>query len=155
MNRLHRYVETAQDFMLRGYTQGTLAVDERRAEGAMRMAPAEIIALVAYLIALLVSHLWLPHATSSVTRVWVALLPLPPIVLIVMLSVRRVLALDELQRRIELVALAVVAVSSWLGCVTCWLLQEAGMSMPPLSLGFMAMLAIYGVARRWAKHRYT
>ena len=81
--------------------------------------------------------------------------PLPPIVLIVLLSVRRVLALDELQRRIELVALAVVAVSTWLGCVTCWLLQHAGMAMPSLSLGFLAMGVLYGVARRWAQRHYA
>ncbi|OOG65467.1 hypothetical protein B0E46_03745 [Rhodanobacter sp. B04] len=155
MSGLRGYVQALRDLLLHAYTRRVLEVEERTAERRMRLSPAEMVSLVAYLAALLVSHLGLPHVQSGLTRVLVALLPLPPIVLIVLLSVRRVLALDELQRRIELVALAVVAVSTWLGCVTCWLLQHAGMAMPSLSLGFLAMGVLYGVARRWAQRHYA
>ena len=155
MNSPLGYVQAARDFILREYARSTLEAAERAEDARRRIAPAEIIALVAYLIALLVSHLWLPHLQSSVARVLVALLPLPPIVLIVMLSVRRVLVLDELQRRIELVALAVVATTTWLGLLACWLLQHAGMSRPPLSLALLAMVLIYNLARRWAQRHYA
>ncbi|OOG49491.1 hypothetical protein B0E50_05065 [Rhodanobacter sp. C01] len=148
-------MHVVRDFILREYARNTLEATERAEDARRRMTPAEIITLIVYLTALIVSHLWLPHLQSSAPRVLVALLPLPPIVLIVTLSVRRVLALDELQRRIELVALSVVAVSTWLCCLTCWLLQHAGMSMPSLSLGFLAMMALYGVARRWAQRHYA
>ena len=155
MNSLRGYLQAARDFILREYGCNTPEAAERGEDARRRMAPAEITALAAYLIALLISHLWLPHVQSSVARVLAALLPLPPIVLIVMLSVRRVLALDELQRRIELVALAVVATSTWLGLLACWLLQHAGMSMPSLSLAILAMVLIYNLARRWAQRHYA
>ena len=155
MNSLRGYVQAARDFVRREYTRRTLEAAERGEDARGRMAPAEIIALAAYLVALLVSQLWLPHVQSGVARVLVALLPLPPIVLIVILSVRRVLALDELQRKIELVALAVVASSTWLGLLACWLLQHAGMRMPSLSLAILAMVLIYNNARRWAQRHYA
>lgn len=147
-------LDTTREALLRWQVHGLLDADARRADGR-RMTRGEVLALLWYLLALLASYTWLPHLASNTLRIAVALLPLPPVVLIVVLSVRRVLGLDELQRRIELVALAVVAVSTWLGLLTCWMLRHAGISSPPLSLGVMAMVLLYSVARRWAGRHYA
>ena len=119
------------------------------------MSRSEGGALLAYGLGLLASHYALAHLGSPVLRVLAALLPLPPIVLLVALAVRRVLGMDELQQRIELVALAVAATGTWLGLGTCWLLDHAGVPLPSLQLGFAGMPVLYVLARRWARRRYA
>lgn len=102
--------------------------------------------------ALLASCYGLAHLVSPVPRVLVALLP---VALLVALAVRRVLGMDELQRRIETVALAVAAVAAWLGLGTCWWLGHACVPLPSPQLGFAGMPLLYLLARRWARRRYT
>lgn len=144
-----------EGWMLGVRVRNTIEADERASDQRMRMKRSEATTLLAYFIALLVSYAWLPHLAGTAGRVAVALLPLPPIVLLVALSVRRVLLLDELERRIELVALAVVATTAWLGLVTCWLLQRAGMPAPSALLGFCGLGVLYGFARRRARRHYA
>lgn len=148
MNILSRHAQVLQDAVLRSHALDVAVLEDRMGDARMqRMTGMEVAALCACLVALLVSHNGLPPAHDTAARALVALL--------VIFSVRRVLALDELQRRIKLVALAMVATSTWLGMIACGLLQYAGMRMPPLSLGFLAMVALYGVARRWAQRYYA
>jgi hypothetical protein len=116
---------------------------------------AEWAALVAYLILLCLSRWLVPICHAPAGRAMLALLPLPAALAIVLLAVRRVLALDELEQRIELAALAVASVGTWLGLLTCWLLQHAGLAVPPLSLWLVAMPALRGVAARWVRRHYA
>lgn len=72
----------------------------------------------------------------------------------VFFGAHRVRGVDELQRRIELVALSVVAVGAWLLAVACGLLQHGGINVPSLATGLLALPVFHGVARRWAQRRY-
>lgn len=155
MRGLRESWNAMEGWMLGAHVRNTIEADERASDQRMRMKRSEVTTLLAYFVALLVSYAWLPHLAGTAARVAVALLPMPPIVLLVALSVRRVLLLDELERRIELVALAVVATTAWLGLVTCWLLQRAGMPVPSALLGFCGLGALYGFARRRARRHYA
>ena len=155
MPALRTWLDRFSDWQLRIHARNVAERMERAEDPARRMTRGQALALPGYFVALLASRAWLPHLAAAPARVSVALLPLPFIVAVVALSVRRVLHMDELQRRVEGVALAVAAACAWLGLGVCWLLQHAGMAMPSLSLGFLAMGVLYGVARRWAQRHYA
>jgi hypothetical protein len=155
MHALRAWLDRFNDWQARAYARGAADRMERTGDAARRMTHGQAWALLGYFVALLASSAWLPHAAAPVVRVLAALLPLPFVVAIVALSVRRVLGMDELQRRVELVALAVVAVSTWLGLGVCWLLRHAGMPVPSPQLGFAGMPLLYVFARRWAGRHYA
>lgn len=155
MGLLRGWLDRFDDWQARVHARRAVAGMERTADPVRRMTRGQAWALSGYFAALLASDAWLAHTVASPVRVLAALLPLPFIAVLVALSVRRVQALDELQRRIELAALAVVATGTWLGLGVCWLLGRAGMSVPPAQLGFGAMALLYVFARRWAGRRYT
>jgi hypothetical protein len=120
-----------------------------------RIGRAEWSALIAYLVLLCLSRSLVPICQAPAGRVLLALLPLPAALAIVLLAVRRVLGLDELEQRIELAALAVASVGTWLGLLTCWLLQHAGLAVPPLSLWLVALPALRGIAAHWVRRHYA
>ena len=148
----HTWLDGLNDWLLR---TGARTVAGRAADPQRRMTRGEGYALFVYLVALLASRVVLPHAGAPWMRLLLALLPLPPIVLLVALAVRRVSGMDELQRRIELVVLAVTAAAAWLGFSVAWLLAEAGVALPSPLLGFWGMPLLYVFARRWAGRRYA
>jgi len=111
--------------------------------------------MLAYILALVVSHAGLRHVDSALPRIGVALLPLVPVVALVLLSVRRVLGMDELERRLEAVALAVTALVTWLALGACWMLEHAGVALDPARIGFLGIPALYLVARHGARLRYA
>lgn len=91
-------------------------------------------------------------------RTLVALLPVIPIVVVVRLVVRMVLAGDELQQRIDLEAIAIAALAVSLGTLTLSLLMMAGVfhvtGRQALLWVFLALWIAYVVARTWAARRY-
>lgn len=150
MPALRVWLNRFNDWQLRIYARNAAMRMEQAEDPARRMTRGQAQALFGYFAALLASRVWLPHLVAPPGRVAVALLPLPFVVAIVLLSVRRVLHMDELQRRIEGVALAVAAVCTWLGLGICWLLQHAGVAVSAPQLGFLGMPLLYVFARRWA-----
>lgn len=119
------------------------------------LAAAAYAATVLICVWLLKYHL---AGASSGWRVPVALLPLAPIIWMVQLQVAMILARDELQRRIDLEAIAIASIGVGLGSLSLALLSVAGVSdvsgrvallwvLPALSLS-------YGVARYWVARRY-
>lgn len=155
MHAPRAWLDRFNDWQARVYARRTVDRMEHSTDNAWRMTRGQAWALLGYFAALLASSAWLSHAVAPAVRVLAALLPLPFMLAIVALSVRRVQGMDELQRRIELAALAVVAVSTWLGLGVCWLLRHAGMPVPSPQLGFGAMALLYVLARRWASRRYA
>lgn len=139
--------------------RAVLGVQVRRASADVvprhRIGRAEWGALIAYFILLCLSQWLVPICHAPAGRVLLALLPLPAALAIVLLAVRRVLALDELEQRIELAALAVASVGTWLGLLTCWLLRHAGLAVPSLSLWLVALPALRGVAAHWVRRHYA
>ncbi|MDO1528970.1 hypothetical protein QMK61_09045 [Fulvimonas sp. R45] len=155
MHALRTWLDRFNDWQARAQARRAVERMERAVEPARRMTRGQAWALLGYFAALLASRAWLPQLVRSPLRAPVALLPLPFIVAIVALSVRRVVAMDELQRRVEGVALAVAAIAAWLGLGVCWLLQHAGVPVPVAQLGFVGMPLLYVFARRWAGRRYA
>ena len=155
MSGLHAWLERTQDAMRWLAVRQPLPPADRGAIETRRVSPSMAWALLWYFAALLASASLMAHSTSTPARVSLALLPLPPLALIVALSVRRVLGMDEMQRRIELAALAVVAVATWLGFGVCWMLRHAGVPLATPLLGFWGMPLLYVFARRWAGRRYA
>ncbi|MEW9622739.1 hypothetical protein [Rhodanobacter geophilus] len=155
MPALRAWLDRFNDWQARTYARGVADRMERAADGGRRMTRGEAWALLGYFGALLASNAWLSRAVAPPLRVLGALLPLPFIVAIVALAVRRVLGMDELQRRIELVALAIVAASTWLGFGIGWMLRHAGVSAATPMLGFWGMPLLYVFARRWAGRHYA
>ncbi|MBU6246342.1 MAG: hypothetical protein KGN77_01190 [Xanthomonadaceae bacterium] len=111
--------------------------------------------LLAYVLSLVVSHIGLRHASPALPRIGIALLPLVPVVALAVLSVRRVLGMDELERRLEVVALAVTALVTWLALGTCWMLAHAGVALDPARIGFLGIPVLYLLARHGARRRYA
>ena len=93
-----------------------------------------------------------------ITRTLVSLLPVVPIVFAIRAVVRLVLAGDEMQRRIDLEALAIAAVATGLGCLTLSLLLAANVialsARNAMLWIFPAQWIAYGLARIWAQRRY-
>lgn len=108
------------------------------------------------------ASLWLlKHTLSEAAvgwRVLVALLPLLPIAFGIRIVVRAMLAGDELQRRIDLEAMAVASLAVGLGSLTLTLLLVAGVftaSGQDALVWVLPALAIgYVLARIWAGARY-
>ncbi|HET9032678.1 MAG TPA: hypothetical protein VFN25_07210 [Dokdonella sp.] len=91
-------------------------------------------------------------------RTLVSLLPVVPILFAIRAVVRLLLAGDEMQRRIDLEALAIAAVAVGLGCLTLSLLLVANVialsARDAMRWVFPAQWIAYGLARIWAQRRY-
>lgn len=91
-------------------------------------------------------------------RALVSLVPMVPIVFAIRLVVRMVLAGDELQRRIDLEALAVASLALSMGSLTLSLLMVAQVismsGRAAMTWIFPALWVGYGFARHWAARRY-
>lgn len=91
-------------------------------------------------------------------RALVALIPILPIVWMVRVKVAIILAGDELQRRIDLEAIAIASIAVGLGSLSAALLNvakvwEAGVKTDLIWV-LPALWLIYGVTRYWVSRRY-
>lgn len=95
---------------------------------------------------------------ATAIRAVVSLLPMIPISLAIRGVVRIVLRGDELQRQIDLQAIAVSSVAVGLGTLTLGLLIKAQViaisGLSALIWVFPALWLGYGLARLWAARRY-
>lgn len=91
-------------------------------------------------------------------RIPVALLPVAPIVWMIRLQVAMILARDELQRRIDLEAIAIASIGVGLGSLSLALLIVARVwdisGRTALVWVLPALSLCYGVARYWVARRY-
>jgi len=120
-----------------------------------------IVAALAYGVTVLICVWLLKHPLADAAPVWralVALVPMAPITWMIRVQVAIILARDELQRRIDLEAIAIASIGVGLGSLSLALLIVArvwdvsGRSallwvLPALSLS-------YGLARYWVARRY-
>lgn len=120
-----------------------------------------LLAALAYLAITWICLWLLKHPLADAApwaRALVALLPLVPITLAVRAVVRLILAGDELQRRIDLEAIAVAGVLVGLGALTLSLLMTADVlrlsGQQAMLWVFPALWLGYVAARVWASRRY-
>ncbi|KLI98296.1 hypothetical protein [Luteimonas sp. FCS-9] len=117
-----------------------------------------LVALGAYAALLVVSLLWLRHVQGPLPRALVALLPVPPIALVLRAMVRYVRGVDELQQRIELEAVCIAAAGVSLAYMTGGFLQAAGVVAVPASAAMLWVFPLvcggYGLAKAVVARRY-
>jgi hypothetical protein len=111
-----------------------------------------------YVAALFASSFLAPQAAGSAVwqRVLIALLPLPAIVWMMAALLRRLLRKDELEQRIELMAIAVASAS--VGIVSlAWGLLDLNGLVARVSLFYVlpALMGVYGLVKcvTWARYR--
>ncbi|EIU5454198.1 TPA: hypothetical protein ACPHWC_005342 [Pseudomonas aeruginosa] len=94
-----------------------------------------LLALVAYAAAVLISGQLLAGTEPGAGRVFLALLPVPPMVALALVVIRYLRRLDEMARRIHLEALALAFVGTALLTFTYGFLETIG--FPKLSMFFV------------------
>jgi hypothetical protein len=114
-------------------------------------------ALGVYLIAILGSAWMVKHFPDAPgwQRMVIALLPLPAIVWVLVALLRRLLRKDELEARVELVAIAIASVTVGVASLAWGLLDMAGL-VQPISLFYVlpALMFVYGVIKCVTWQRY-
>ena len=117
-----------------------------------------ILPLAAMTLLLLLRPTLLAHLDAPPARVAVTLLPLLPVVLVFHLFLRYLRECDELERKVELDALAYSAIATLLVGIGCVLLGDAGLLLLPAEWAAAAILLtqtlVYGAARLWLQQRY-
>lgn len=120
-----------------------------------------LIATLAYLATTAISVWLLKHQLTdapTLARAGVSLLPMVAIVFAIIEVLRLVRASDELQRRIDLEALAIAALAVGLGCLSLGLLVAADVLVLEgktiLIWIFPALSVIYVLARILSQSRY-
>lgn len=118
-----------------------------------------IPAMLAYVALILLFGTLVPKTESMAWRVLLALLPLLPIALVIRAIVRVIRDQDELERRIDLEAIAIAAMSTGFGYFSLGLLLSAGVGWE-IGPGVVAiwvmpcLFASFGVAKLLVARRY-
>lgn len=122
---------------------------------------ASIVAALAYAITVLLCVWLLKHPLADAALVWralVALVPMAPIAWMIRIQVATILARDELQRRIDLEAIAIASIGVGLGSLSLALLIVARVwdvsGRSALLWVLPALSLCYGVARHLVARRY-
>jgi len=118
-----------------------------------------IPAMAGYVLLILGSVYWLKHGQPvGYWRALIALLPVLPIVLVMRAMVRVIRDSDELERRIELEAVAISALAVGMGFFSLGLLASAQvltLAGDAVAIWVLpALCGIYGLAKCWAVRRY-
>ena len=111
-------------------------------------------AMLLYIVVLVLSIVLLRNLGESPLRFPAAILPLFPIVLGLIAFLRFFGELDELQKRIQLDALAFSFVTTGLLTFSYGLLENAGLPQIPFTAVFPLMIALWGLGSVIASWRY-
>jgi hypothetical protein len=117
-------------------------------------------AMLGYVVMLFLSLTWLKHI--NVDRMWlrgiVALLPIPPIALVLRAIVRRIRDADELQRRIELESISLATATVSLLYMAAAFLQLAKVidvaAVDALLWAFPLICLVYGLVKLIVSRRF-
>lgn len=107
-----------------------------------------------YAVIVFISAWLLNNVAVAAWRVPVALLPVIPMIMGLVAFVRFFRTMDELQKRIQLDALAFAFIASGLLTFTYGLLQNAGLPQVSFIAVFPLMIALWGVGSVFASRRY-
>ena len=111
-------------------------------------------AMGAYVVLMLLSIYLLQRNPEAGWRGLVAVLPAIPATLMVLAVVRYVERMDELQRRIQLVAAGFAGAATALLTVTWGLLENAGFPRLSMLWVFPLMCGLWGIGAAVAAYRY-
>lgn len=116
-------------------------------------------AMSAYVLLVLLYGILMPKTEGVTWRIMLAVVPLLPVVLVIRAIVRVIRDQDELERRIDLEAIAIAAVATGFGYFSLGFLLNAGVGLKvaPASVAIWVMpclFASYGVAKLLVARRY-
>lgn len=113
-------------------------------------------AMGAYVVIMLVVPPAMSRVHGTIARSLLALLPVIPTIFVARAIIRRILGGDELERRVFLEATAIAGLIVALASFSLGFVQAAGVIQIHAGLLYVlpAMIAIWGVALPWLKHRY-
>lgn len=116
-------------------------------------------AMTAYVVLIIVFGVLVPKTDSTFWRAVLALLPLVPILFVIRALVRVVRDQDELERRIDLEAIAIASMTTGFGFFSLGLLlsAEVGWTMPADAIAIWVMpclFATFGIAKLLIVRRY-
>lgn len=130
--------------------------DTRRDNHPSLLLPALAYAGTLFVCVWLLKH---PLADAPLPlRSLVALMPMVPVVWMIRVTVMTILARDEMQRRIDLEAIAIASLGVGLGSLSLALLTISGAwdisGRTALTWVFPALCLCYALARHWVARRY-
>ncbi|MDL5155949.1 hypothetical protein [Actinomycetospora termitidis] len=111
-------------------------------------------AMAAYVVVVVISGAVVRAHPDAGWRYVVAVTPLVPAVLATVVVLRHVGRLDELERRIQLEALAFAALLTGLATFTWGFVELAGAPAMPLVWVLPMLVALWGVGQAVARRRY-
>jgi hypothetical protein len=118
-----------------------------------------IPAMSAYVLLIVLYGILMPRTESTLWRIVLAVLPLLPIMLVIRAIVRVIRDQDELERRIDLEAIAIAAMSTGFGYFSYGFLLNAniGLKVEPAAVAIWVLpclFASFGVAKLLVAWRY-
>ena len=122
----------------------------RRGPGLIATAPV----LVAYIISNELLHSYNRGTIPKFTRIGIALLPLPFFAWFIWRFVNLMRSSDEMQRRIQLEALAIAFPASVALLMTLGLMQIGSPPLVDYNHLWVGILVLYGIGRTIAERRY-
>jgi cadmium resistance protein CadD (predicted permease) len=116
-------------------------------------------AMLGYVVLILMYGVLVPRTGSVATRAVLAILPLLPIVLLIRAMIRVIRDQDELERRIDLEAIAIAAMSTAFGFFSFGLLLSAGIGwkVAPDAVAIWVLPCLFGtfgIAKLFVAWRY-
>lgn len=121
-----------------------------------------IPAMAAYVLLILLYGVLMPRTEGMLWRIMLAVLPLLPVALVIRAIVRVIRDQDELERRIDLEAIAIAAMSTAFGYFSFGFLLNAGIGLEiaPAATAIWVLPCLFGsygvakllVARRYRSH---
>jgi hypothetical protein len=109
-------------------------------------------------IALMLLPRWLPAGLPDAVQIAVRLLPLAPMAFIYLYYLRYLRESDELERKVEVEALALSAIATLMVGLGALLLGEEPGIAPPAEASLVAVVLMqvgsYWLARLWLRRRY-
>ncbi len=114
-----------------------------------------IVALPWLVIDMLLASFFVPATVAIGVKLLLGGLLLPPIVAIGVFWMRQLLECDELQQRIDLLAMATTCIVVVCAVVLFTLLQDMHLALRVPLLAFLwAIVGSYWLTRAWLRHRY-
>lgn len=115
-------------------------------------------AMIAYVVVVFSVWPMADHVHATWLKVLIALAPILPVALVVRAVVRKILASDELERRVQLEAISIASLSVGMLSFAAGFLASAGVlpfdSSTMLILVLPLLFVVYGVALGWIRRRY-
>lgn len=123
-------------------------------QNAKRYARDLSLSSAAYVLILSISTFFVNNNPDSPWRILIVLTPVIPTIFMVLVFVRYLNGLDELQQRIQLMAIGVAAAVTGLATFAYGFLENIGFPHLPLVWVFPILMALWGLGTAYFSRKY-